>query len=428
MRFEDLKIREELRKKAEDAGFEELTEIQESTINHILEGKDVVGQAETGSGKTLAFALPALDKISPGKGLQVLVLTPTRELCVQVADVFSDFGRPIGATTATVYGGVAIEPQMEKIKIADVVVGTPGRVLDHISRDTIHFDKVKFMILDETDRMLDMGFIDDVEEIISKTPKDRQTLMFSATIQWEVEDIMNKHLRDPVMVRTQSYVDTKKLRQYYYDIYYPRDKFPLLVHLLKNETPGLSLVFCATREEAGIVAANLRKQGVDAMEIHGGMTQNKREKSLDSLKKEETDVLVATDVAARGLDIKNVTHVYNYDAPNTPKEYIHRIGRTARAGEAGTAVTLLAPRDHDNFRRILQDDGIEIPREEIPYFKKVPFFRDLLGENDFPRRRGGFGGRGRPGGGFRGSRGPRPGSGRSGGFRGHRSGRRGNRN
>ena len=260
--------------------------------------------------------------------------------------------------------------------------------------------------------------------------------MFSATIQWELEDIMDKHLNEPVTVRTKSYVDTKKLRQYYYDLYYPSDKFPLLVHLLKNETPGLSLVFCATREEAGIVAENLRKQGVDAMEIHGGMTQNKREKSLDSLKKEETDVLVATDVAARGLDIKNVTHVFNYDVPNTPKEYIHRIGRTARAGEDGTAVTLLTSRDHDNFRRVLQDDGIDIVRAEIPHFQKVPFNRSLGASERFGRREGGgfrgggqrrgfSGDRRRSGGGGYG-RGSRPAGGRSG-FRPHRSGRSGRR-
>jgi ATP-dependent RNA helicase DeaD len=377
MRFNDLQINDKLKETAARQGFDDLTYIQERTMPKIIEGKDVVGQAETGSGKTIAFALPITDKVARGSGLQVLVLTPTRELCVQVTSVFRDFGDPLGLQSISVYGGVGIEPQIKNLKTAEIVVGTPGRILDHMERHTINLSRVRFLILDETDRMLDMGFIDDVESIIRAVPRDRQTLMFSATISFEIEGIMKRHLRDSVIIRTQSQVDPRKLRQFYFDIYYQNDKFPLLVHLLKNATPGLAIVFCATKDETGLVAKNLRKQGVNAMEIHGGMTQNMREKSLDSLKHEHIDVLVATDVAARGLDIKNVTHVYNYDVPNTGKEYIHRIGRTARAGEAGEAITLLTNRDHDNFRRITnEEEELNIVRAEMPHFKRVPFIRE----------------------------------------------------
>jgi ATP-dependent RNA helicase DeaD len=376
MRFKELSIRRELLRKAEEDGFETLTTIQERCIPHILEGKDVVGQAETGSGKTLAFVLPILDMISPGRGIQVLVLTPTRELCVQVTDIFREFGETVGTRAISVYGGVGIDQQIRNLRSADVVVGTPGRILDHMGRRTIDFRNVRILVLDETDKMLEMGFIDDVERIIRDVPGNRQTLMFSATIFDQVFGIMERHLRSPVVVRTRSYVDETKLRQVYYDIYEQNQKFSLLVHLIKNATPGLAIVFCATRHESDHVASNLRRQGVNALAIHGGMAQNKRTHSLESIKNERIDVLVATDVAARGLDIKNVTHVYNYDVPKTTKEYLHRIGRTARAGEEGDAVTLLTHKDHDNFRRVTRDLKTDVERAEMPHFRKVPFFRD----------------------------------------------------
>jgi ATP-dependent RNA helicase DeaD len=270
---------------------------------------------------------------------------------------------------------VNINPQIKNLKTTEVVVATPGRMLDHIRRGTINLSTVRFLILDETDKMLEMGFIDDVEEIIGHTPRDRQTLMFSATIMRSFQQLMKRHLRDPVIIKTQSKVDKTKLDQVFYDIHEKNDKFSLLVHLLKNDTKGLAIVFCATRIESDIVAKNLRKQGINASAIHGGMTQNQRTKSLDELKNENTEVLVATDVAARGLDIKNVSHIYNYDVPKTSTEYIHRIGRTARAGENGVAVTLLTRPDHDNFRRVQSDDELIIQGTEIPEFKKVDFHR-----------------------------------------------------
>ena len=375
MNFEKLNINLKLHKKIFEFGFNDLTSIQEKCIPEILKGRDVVGQAETGSGKTLAFCLPILDMIKQDDGLQVLILAPTRELCIQVTNVFKDFGKNLGIKANDIYGGVNIEPQIRNITNSNIIVATPGRLLDHISRKTIDLKNIRFLVLDETDKMLEMGFIEDVEKIIFNLPRDRQTLMFSATISEDVYKIARKHLKNPLMFRTKPIVDTDKLNQKYYDIYNQNDKFSLLVHLLKSSTPGLAIVFCATRKETDIVAKNLRRQGINASEIHGGMNQNKRLKSLDSLKRQKTDVLVATDVAARGLDIKDVSHVYNYDVPKTPKEYIHRIGRTARAGKNGDAVTLLTSRDHDNFRRVQSDEKLRIEQANFPKFNKVPFFR-----------------------------------------------------
>ncbi len=373
MKFEDLDISKHILDKTKEKGFEQLTDIQEKSIPEIINNRDVVGQAETGSGKTVAFCIPILEQIKLKQGLQTVVLTPTRELCQQVTDVFITFGKKIGITTISIYGGVGINPQIKNIKTAEVVVATPGRMLDHLRRKTINFKDVRFLILDETDKMLEMGFIHDVEKIISYTPKNRQTLMFSATIMRSIHHLMKKHLKNPVIIKTKSHVDKSKLNQIYYDIHEKKDKFSLLVHLLKHDTGGLAIVFCATRKESDLVAKNLKKQGIHASAIHGGMSQNKRSHSLNALKNEHTDVLVATDVAARGLDIKNVSHIYNYDVPKTSIEYVHRIGRTARAGEQGVAITLLTRLDHDNFRRVQQDKTLDIKPAEIPSFKKVPF-------------------------------------------------------
>jgi len=375
MDFDELNINRRLKEKIREFRFSKLTPIQEKCIPEIIIGRDVVGQAETGSGKTLAFVIPILDKIQRQKGLQVLVLTPTRELCSQVADVFNDFGRTLGIRVTSIYGGVNIEPQIKNIPNSHVIVATPGRLLDHTERKTIEFSKMEFLVLDETDKMLEMGFIDDVERIIKEVPKNRQTLMFSATVPEEVYKIARRHLNEPKIFRTKPLVDTKQLNQKYYDIFQKNDKFSLLLHLLKNSTSGLAIVFCATRQETDIVARNLRRSGINACPIHGGMNQNKRMKSINKLKKQKTDVLVATDVAARGLYIKNVSHVYNYDVPKTSKDYIHRVGRTARAGKNGDAVTLLTERDHENFRRVQSNEELEIEKARFPKFKKVPFFR-----------------------------------------------------
>ena len=374
MKFIDLQLDPRLLKMLEQQEFTEATPIQEKCIPLIQEGKDVAGQSGTGSGKTLAFGLPLLEKIKPGRGIQALILTPTRELCVQVAEVLHDFGKPLGLKTAAVYGGVSYSPQIDALKHSDIIVGTPGRILDHLGQRTANFTQVHFLVLDEADKMFEMGFVEAVEEIMEYLAKDRQTVLFSATLSEDISHLMHKHLHSPIVIKTNVHVDKSLLHQAYYDLE-PRDKFSLLVHLLKHKTKGLALVFCATRTEADVVAWNLRKQQVHALAIHGGLSQQKRLQALDSLRNSKIDVLVATDVAARGLDIKNVSHVYNYDVPKTPDEYVHRIGRTARAGEEGDAVTLLISRDHDNFGRVLRDRSLHIQNEPLPAFERVPFLR-----------------------------------------------------
>ncbi|MEK6845993.1 MAG: DEAD/DEAH box helicase [Nanoarchaeota archaeon] len=386
MKFEEMNIHPNLLKAIKHLGYEEPTEIQARSIPLLQQGKDLVGQSSTGSGKTAAFGLPLLEKIVPGKGVQALVLTPTRELCVQDADTLLDLGKFMSIKVAKVFGGVGFSPQVDAILSSEIVVGTPGRVLDHLRQETLNLGKINFLILDEADKMFEMGFVEDVELIIGHTPLERQTVLFSATMSDAVVTLVQKHLRSPVDIRVEAYVDKSLLKQIYYDVD-QREKFSLLVHLLKNKISGLAMVFCATRHEVDSLTRNLRHQGIKAMAIHGGLSQNKRLFALEKLRQEDIDVLVATDVAARGLDIRNVSSVYNYDVPKTAEEYIHRVGRTARAGDSGEAVTLLSQRDYDNYRHVESDRSLEIKKEVLPEFVRLPFVRDM-------EQRGFEGGRG----------------------------------
>jgi len=393
MKIEELNLKPQLVEAIKDLGFTEFTNIQEKCIPEILQGKDIFGHSSTGSGKTAAFGLPILEMITPGKGLQALILTPTRELCVQVTDAIETFGKQLRARVVSVYGGVAIGPQISGMKSADIVVGTPGRILDHIDRKTINFDKIKFFVLDEADKMFEMGFVEAVEDILQYIPKERQTLLFSATLSPNVQHLVKRHLKNPVTIKSQIHVDKSLLKQVYY-VVQASDKFSLLLHLIKkNIAEGLVIIFLATRREVDSVARNLKTNGVNAMAIHGGLTQSRRLHALDSLKNEDINVLVATDVAARGLDIKNVTYIYNYDVPKTSDEYVHRIGRTARAGSSGCAVTLLSDRDYDNFNRVLSDRKLTIVKELLPEFERVKFNRQFNRANGGGRFGGGSGGR-----------------------------------
>lgn len=374
MKIEELNLNPNILKALKDLGFTEPTEIQEKCIPLISQGKDIFGQSSTGSGKTAAFGLPILNKIEQGKGLQCLILTPTRELCVQVTEAIRSFSKHMGFRINSIYGGVGIEHQIEVLRKADLVVGTPGRVLDHLKRKTINLGHVKYFVLDEADKMFEMGFIDDVEDIMHHIPKERQTLLFSATLPPTVMHVVNRHLRNPVTIKGHMHVDRSKLKQVYYDIK-NNEKFSLLVYLIKKNPTGLAIAFCGTRREVDVLSRNLSAQSIKAIPIHGGLTQNRRSNAIEVLKGNDNAVLVATDVAARGLDIKNVSHVYNYDVPKTSEEYIHRIGRTARAGMEGQAVTLLTERDHDNFRRVLSDRSIVINKEVPPSFETIKFQR-----------------------------------------------------
>jgi ATP-dependent RNA helicase DeaD len=383
--FENLGLSDKFLKEIEAAGFAEPSEIQEKAIPLVLQGRDVIGNSATGSGKTLAFGSGIIEKAETGKGIQSLILTPTRELAEQIGKVLKKFSRFKGLNVSVIYGGVGIENQMRELRRAEIVVGTPGRILDHLERGTINLSEIKTFVLDEADRMLDMGFIEDVETIIKNCPKKRQTLLFSATIPAEIEDLASKYMENPEIVSAESYVDAKKLRQIYYDT--PGNlKFSLLVHLLKRETSGLVMVFCNTRHNTDFVAQNLRNLRIDALAIHGGLTQQKRNRIMEKFHEKNVYVLVCTDVAARGLDIKGVSHVYNYDIPKTSSEYIHRIGRTARAGKEGIAINILSERDYDNFTSVLRDDSLKIEKETLP--EDIEMVRFMVKKSFDGERRG----------------------------------------
>ena len=365
-------LQPELKKAFLELGFEEMTDIQQKSIPLIQEGKDVIGQSQTGSGKTAAFGFPMLEKVQHNHGIQSLVLVPTRELCEQVTSELRKFAKYKKTSITSVYGGVSINPQIDHLRYAEIVVGTPGRILDHLQRSTINLSRVNILVLDEADKMFEMGFIDDVKRIISQVPRERQTLLFSATISQQVHDIVQHYMKHPVKIKVQTYVEEAKMSQYFYSVN-SRDKFSLLIHILKHEAPKLAIIFCATRKRVDVVGTNLNKNGINALSLHGGLSQTRRKKSLDMFHKNEAKILVASDVAARGLDIKNVSHIINYDSPKTSKEYIHRIGRTARAGSEGKVISLIAEQDHDNFRNVLGDRSIVVQQLQLPEFERVPF-------------------------------------------------------
>lgn len=401
--FRKLGLSEPLIALMKEAKFTEPSEIQEKTIPLALAKNDIIGGSATGSGKTLAFGASIIEHAEKGKKAAALILTPTRELAEQIGKVIKHFSSYKKIDVAIIYGGVGMGPQIEDLEKSEIIVGTPGRILDHMQRGNIKLENIQTLVLDEADRMLDMGFIEDVEKIISACPKERQTMLFSATISPDIEHIAKRHMKNPHSVSVESYVDPSQLKQVYYDV--PKDvKFSLLVHMLKQEKGGLVMVFCNTRQNADFVADNLNIQKVEAMAIHGGLSQQKRNQILSAFRSEHVYVLVCTDVAARGLDIKNVSHVYNYDSPKNSKEYVHRIGRTARAGEDGIAISLVAQRDYENFRNVLMDESIKI--EQLPVPDNIPrvFIRFDRGDRRGGSRGGGerrsFGGRG--GGGFRG--------------------------
>lgn len=350
-------------------GFTEPSEIQWKAIPYVLEGRDVIAGASTGSGKTLAFAVGLVKNVKKDFGIQGLVLTPTRELAEQIVRELTHFASEKKLHVLAVYGGVSITNQMKQLRSAEIVVATPGRMLDHLSRRSINLNRVNTLVLDEADRMLDMGFIEDVEKIISNCPRNRQTLLFSATISPEVFHIAKKYLRDPVEISAEPHVDPTKLTQIYYDVD-DSLKFSLLCHLLKNESAQKVIVFCNTRNNVDFVSYNLQGNGIEVMAIHGGFSQDKRNKIIERFHSKPSGILIATDVAARGLDIKDISHIYNYDSPPNKKEYIHRIGRTARAGSEGKVINIIASRDHENFQQIM-DGELPIEHAETPYVEKV---------------------------------------------------------
>ncbi len=374
-KFEELGLNPMVLRAIEKLNITKPTAIQEKTIPHILAGKDVVGESATGSGKTLAFGCSIAEIVKAKEGIQVLVLTPTRELAEQVKDALKQLYRSL--KIMAIYGGVSINPQIQYLPKADVVVATPGRLLDHLERKTINLSKLKLLVLDEADRMLDMGFIDDVEKIMQACPEKRQTLFFSATISEEIKDLADDYMNKPKIVSVTKHVDPSKLKQVYYDVQ-KNLKLSLLVHLLKAEKSKLVMVFCNTRRNTDFVVKNLRANDVNAIAIHGGLSQNKRTKTMKLFNGSGPGVLVCTDVAARGLHIENVSHIYNYEIPKDAKDYVHRIGRTARAGEAGKAINLLCEYDHENYGRIQQRySDFDITHLDTPRVKRVLAIRTM---------------------------------------------------
>lgn len=396
----------------EEQGINTPTPIQEKAIPLIKAGKDVVGISKTGSGKTIAFGAPLLEHIQPGKGFQALIMAPIRELAVQISDELQKLSKYKRCSIATVYGGVSLNPQIDAIAQADIVVGTPGRLRDHLERRNLDVGSVNCVILDEADKMVEMGFIEDISRIIDYMPEHKQMLLFGATISTEIEKLKRQYMHSPEVAEAESFVKEDLLEQFYYNIE-PRDKFSLLVHLVKKVPTGKTIIFCSARSTVELVAKNLRREGISSEMMHGKLSQNHRLQVIDAFHKNKVDVLVASSVAARGLDIKDVTHIFNYDLSPDPQEYIHRIGRTARAGESGKAITLLCHRDYEAFDQILRRYHCpvqELKEEDYPRLR----FETQSRESRFGDRQGGRqGGRSfdrgnregnRSGGNFRGSR------------------------
>lgn len=385
MKFEDLNIEPNVLGSLHDMGYEKPTKIQYETIPFIKQGRDVIGQSETGSGKTAAFGIPMVEKVERGKGLQALVLAPTRELALQIAGELKKFSMRKGLFVQTIYGGVSMSPQVSGLRKAEIVVGTPGRVMDHMRRGTIDTSGIHMFVLDEADKMINMGFIEDIEFVARSLPKDRQTLLFSATMPSALMSIRERFTRDAKKIKTANKLRDDVLKQYYCDVN-RADKFSLLVHLINEENPELGIIFCNSRRDVDAVSNNLKHNGVDSAALHGGMTQGRREKVMDMFHKGKFRLLVATDVAGRGLDINDVSHIFNYSIPKNVEEYTNRVGRTARAGKTGKAISLLCRDDHHLFTRIIRLFDYEIEKMQVSPFKRLPFRRDVRRPGTYSRK------------------------------------------
>ncbi len=352
--FESLGLGSEVSATLQTLGYEEPTPIQVQAIPTLLAGRDVLGSAATGTGKTAAFALPMVEMIdADASTVQGLVLAPTRELAVQVAEAVHRYGKHRGITVLPVYGGQPIQRQLSALRRGvQVIVGTPGRLLDHIRRGTLKLDDVRYVIIDEADEMLDMGFIEDIDAILEKTPDERQTALFSATFPPRITELAQRHLRDPVRVMIkQERMESPLVRQVAYVVPRPH-KLEALARVLDLESPTSAIIFCRTRTEVDDLTEALAIRGYRPEALHGGLTQVQRDKVMGRFREGVADLLIATDVAARGLDVEQVSHVVNYDIPQSPEAYVHRIGRTGRAGREGTAITLVQPREHRMLKGI----------------------------------------------------------------------------
>ena len=378
--FTELNISQEIIKAVKDMGFEEATSIQSITIPKILDGFDVIGQAQTGTGKTASFGIPILEKIDQNnKDTQVLILAPTRELAVQISTELKNLAKyKKGVSILSIYGGQPIERQIFLLKKGvQIIVGTPGRILDHLDRKTLKLDKIKMLVLDEADEMLDMGFIDDIEEIFKNTPEDKQTILFSATISDEFMNLTKKYQKDPLFLKVEhETISVPKIKQIYYELR-ENGKQELLCRLIDLYKVKLGIVFCNTKKKVDDVVANLQLRGYFADALHGDMSQMKRDAVMSRFRKGHTEILVATDVAARGIDIENLEAVFNYDLPQDEEYYVHRIGRTGRAGKSGYAFSFISGKDIYKLRDIQRYTKAQIERGVIPKLEEVEEIRML---------------------------------------------------
>ena len=352
--FKDLPLTKEVLRSIEELGFESLFPIQAQAIIPLLEGKDIIGQAQTGTGKTAAFGIPMVQRLDPQlKGVQGLILVPTRELAVQVADNMAKFAKYAKLRVLAVYGGESINKQVHALAgNISIVVGTPGRIIDLMERRVLNLSSVKIVVLDEADRMLDMGFTEDVEFILSRTPRDRQTSLFSATIEQSVMKVCNKYMRNPQKILvSKDEIALTQMKQFY-TVVNQAAKFDVLCRILHEDQVDKAIIFCRTRRDTSRVSDQLNRKGFRIQALHAGFTQAQRDRAINDFRSGRLSLLVATDVAARGLDIEGITHIINYDVPMDAPVYFHRIGRTARKGEEGTAITLVSYGEMSDFHNI----------------------------------------------------------------------------
>jgi ATP-dependent RNA helicase DeaD len=373
--FKDLPLTSEVLKSIEELGFTSLFPIQAQAILPLLEGKDVIGQAQTGTGKTAAFGIPMVQRLNREvRGVQGLVLVPTRELAVQVAQNLTSYAKYARLKVLAVYGGESINKQIHALSNGiQIVVGTPGRLIDLMERRVINLSGVNMVVLDEADRMLDMGFIEDIEFILSKTPRERQTSLFSATIDESVMRLASKYMRNPQKILvSKDEIALTQMKQYY-TVVAQHDKFAALCTIVKDERVDKAIIFCRTRRETSKLSDQLYRKGYRVEALHAGFTQAQRDRAISDFKSGRLNLLVATDVAARGLDIQGITHIINFDVPNDAPVYFHRIGRTARKGTEGTAITLVSYGEMSNFNSIkqltktkIEEFGSSTPQNDSP--------------------------------------------------------------
>lgn len=385
MNFNDLNISQDIKKAIDEIGFTKLTPIQKQAIPEALKGKDIIGQAQTGSGKTMAFSIPILEKIFiPDRSPQAIILCPTRELCMQVASEIEKIGSQIKKfKVLAVYGGQPIGKQTRVLKKGvHVVVGTPGRVIDHIERENLDLIGIESVVLDEADEMLEMGFREDIETILAKTSIQRQTLLFSATIPEEIKSIAQKYQKNPKFIKiADKRQNIPKITQYAFkcDI---KDKFNGLTRLIEAYDVKLALIFCNTKKSVDYVKKHLKKEDFAVDSLHGDMTQKTRDKVMNKFRNGNIHIMVATDVAARGLDIDDVDVIINYDVPQNLDDYIHRIGRTARAGKKGFAFTLVSKDELSRFNNIKKANNVKIIEKEFPTSEEIETIKTKKVLND----------------------------------------------